>query len=219
MSSAFLDLPLDVLKLIIEACSPNDRVCLRLASKALYALPFNTQTSSSSTSDALEQKIPLTQADAPLLCRRTLPKNDMHTILIHRALCHGLCKAEHLRRKAIELGKDPSGIVAPHISHPDRPFGGRPAVRNCQVRRNKNHCECFNRPLWKRLESWIRDAKGEDFRYCSQCHTFTKRTKQSSGRCRHGKAKAKPKYQKRNFWTYKKGYGGYRWKSRTTGRK
>jgi hypothetical protein len=207
----FLDLPLEIHHLILEKCSPNDEVCLRLASKRLYDL-ISTITPASNATENVEPKIPLTQPDFRHLCGETKRMSDWREKQLHRYQCHFLSKAEDQRRKALQEGRDPSGIVA----EVQRNFG-RPGIRACKVRGYKDHCECFNRPLWKRLEGWIRDAKGQDFRYCSECNMFTKRKRWHNGRCYHGRGK--PRRQKHVFWTYKKGGGGYRWKEKKLGRR
>jgi len=202
----FIDLPLEIHHMILEKCSRNDKVCLRLASKRLFALipeispdPDVNQTDS--------QKILLTQPDNHHLCGKTISMHENRERQLHRYQCHYLSKAEDQRRKVLQEGRDPSGI----IDEVQQNFGS-PGIRTCKVRAYKDHCECFNKPLWKRLEGWVRDGKGRDFRYCSQCDTFTKRMPGYRGRCYHGRGK--PRRQRHEFWTYKKGGGGYRWKEK-----
>lgn len=192
--------------MILEKCSCNDKVCLRLASKRLFELiPEISPDSDGNETDS--QKIPLTQPDNPHLCGKTTPTHNSQERLTHRYQCHHLSKAEDERRKVLQEGGDTSGIVAEV-----RQNFGLPGIRSCKVRVFEEHCECFNKPLWKRLRGWIRDGKGRDFQYCPRCGTFTKRKPGHKGRCYHGRGK--PRRQKHEFWTFKKGGGGYRWKEK-----
>lgn len=201
-----VDLPLEILCLIVEKCSPNDLVCLRLASKRFYNVVPSVVSVSNGT-PTHQEKILLTQTDFKHLCGSSVAWSDWQGRQMHRYQCHFLSKAEDQRRKALEEGGDPSEIVA----EVQRTVG-RPGIRACKVRAYKDHCECFNQPLWKRLEGWMRHSKGQDFRYCSRCNMFTKRKRWHNGRCYHGGRK--PQRQRHEFWTYKKGGGGYRWKER-----
>ncbi|KAH8597135.1 hypothetical protein B0O99DRAFT_618060 [Bisporella sp. PMI_857] len=164
----FNEFPPEIQFMIFQCCSPNDRTCLSLASKRLYALADH------------KGPISLETTGEEYLCGSEIAAKDPKTFptatLRHPAECHELSRAEYNRRREME--------------------GLRPVMfKNCRNRWRRIHCECFTRTfkLHHRLRTWVPSG----MRYCGTCSKFTRRKKQHNWRCYHGRPKQrrhKPMY-------------------------
>ncbi|KAL2061902.1 hypothetical protein VTL71DRAFT_7280 [Oculimacula yallundae] len=157
--SLFTSFPPEIQGLVVEACPPNDQICLRLTCKTLYYSRLSNDPISLSTTDV--------GTDA--YCGKLTAHLDWSSRWTHRQECHKLTyEAVCARNK--QLGRS-----TPEMK------------RKCRTRYSSHHCECYSRRmrLHLRLKSWM--PKG--LNYCGTCEKFTKRKKSHNGRCYHGKPK------------------------------
>ncbi|RDW70417.1 hypothetical protein BP5796_08814 [Coleophoma crateriformis] len=170
--------PPEIQSLILDKCSPNDQVCLRLTSKYFYNLPTNKKITIHLEHEEDEEYCGSYEAD---------PKLSIHVArMLHRRECH-----EKTYHKVVEMRKAAGKAI--------------PALKKCRTRSWSVHCECFNRSskLYQRLRTWV--PKG--LNYCGQCAKFTRRKASQKKICYHGRGK--PRKQQTNFWTHRRGQGGF----------
>lgn len=156
----FNSFPLEIQSLILNSCSPNDRICLSLANKTLYSLAD------------YKDVVSLRHIDGRPYCGVSIMQASDNIWALryrHRQECHNLCWAESNKRREAE-GLSPCPL------------------KRCRTRRyGVDHCECFSRKY--KLHSRLRNWMPKSLNYCGQCNKFTKRKRQHKGRCYHGQSK------------------------------
>jgi len=157
----FSSFPAEIQGLVLEACPPNDQICLRLTCKPLYYTPSSKTPISLETIDL----------GSEVLCGPASPFSDWSSRWRHRQECHKL-SYETIKARNEQLGKS-----TPEMK------------KKCRTRWSSHHCECYTRrtKLHYRLSSWM--PKG--LNYCGTCAKFTKRKRSHNGRCYHGAAKVR----------------------------
>ncbi|KAH6717022.1 hypothetical protein DL95DRAFT_450980 [Leptodontidium sp. 2 PMI_412] len=124
----FTSFPPEIQGLIVEACPPNDQICLRLTCKSLYYTPVPKTAISLETTDL----------GTSSLCGKTT-SSDWTSRWTHRQKCHKLSYDAICARNK-QLGKP-----TPEMK------------KKCRTRWSSHHCECFTRRmrLHLRLKSWM----------------------------------------------------------------
>ncbi|KUJ17036.1 uncharacterized protein LY89DRAFT_685011 [Mollisia scopiformis] len=124
----FTAFPPEMHSLILDSCTPNDLVCLRLTCKYLYDL-----------APSKKEPISLESTDTGPLCQCKDATKDWQSRWTHRRDCHKLSyEAAHKRNQA--LGRSTPEMKA-----------------KCRTSYGSDHCECFTRRsrLHFRLKSWM----------------------------------------------------------------
>ncbi|KAG9229763.1 hypothetical protein BJ875DRAFT_386669 [Amylocarpus encephaloides] len=178
----FSSFPAEIQGLVMEACQPNDLICLRLTCKTLYYSSPIKQIHKLST---FEQE-PFCIHN-PTDSKDTLPPLQFSQRYSHRQTCHDRSFA--FRRIQAENGlcKRPRDIS------------------QCKTGWRSDHCECWSQRsrLHNRLRSWMPSK----LKYCGECGMFTKRKRCHNGRCYHGRPK--PRKRTGNFWTHRSRRGAF----------
>lgn len=165
----FSNLPLEIQSLVLDQCPPNDRVCLSLANRTLYALAGSLP----STRLSLSHIDPLPRTCICTLHEEEGDENEKPAVVPTKGVERVLwC---HMQKQALQ-------------NRERRALGKREVVRSsCRTAkvwwRGDQHCYCGvdgERPLYRRLRSWV--PRG--LNYCGQCDKWTRRTRSHGGRCK-----------------------------------
>ncbi|CZT03777.1 uncharacterized protein RAG0_10427 [Rhynchosporium agropyri] len=175
----FASFPAEIQGMILEACPPNDQICLRLTCKALYY----TRPATHSAPVSLET----TELSIEAYCGKLTAHLDWSDRWSHRRECHDLTY------EATCVAAKNLGMTTPGMK------------KKCRMTQASHHCECFSRTvkLHRRLKSWM----PQDLKYCGSCEKFTKRKRSHKGRCYHGIPKQRQ--SKRNYWSHTSRNGAF----------